>query len=241
LVLFDGRARLYGVLLAFRAKLLLVPPPSQLAPSHASLPAVIAGEHNSRPRRRPLYAARVPTIRESEVIKDVLIVEPDRHGDDRGVFIETYRRSWFPLGREMVQGNRADRAAGSVVGLHYHLHQADYWTVPRGKARVVLHDLRQGSPTDKATLGIEVDADNALGVFIPPGVAHGFATLTDLTIAYMVDSYYNPADELGVAWDDPEVGANWGVDSPVLSSRDKANPLRADLDPAFRPHASLRR
>jgi dTDP-4-dehydrorhamnose 3,5-epimerase len=183
----------------------------------------------------------VPRIRESEEIKDVLVVEPDRHGDERGVFIETYRRSWFPLGREMVQANRAERQAGAIVGLHYHLHQADYWTVPRGRARVVLHDLRQGSPTDGATLGLDVDADNALGVFIPPGVAHGFATLTDLTITYMVDGYYNSADELGVAWDDPVVAADWGLTDPVLSDRDKANPLRAELSPALRPHAGLRR
>ncbi len=105
----------------------------------------------------------------------------------------------------------------------------------------MLHDLRQGSPTDRATVEIDVDADNAFGVFIPPGVAHGFATLTDVTIVYMVDSYYNPADELGVGWDDPEVGADWGVESPVLSARDKANPRRADLDAAFRPYAGLRR
>ncbi len=78
----------------------------------------------------------------------------------------------------------------------------------------MLHDLRQGSPTDTVTMAIDVDADNALGVFIPPGVAHGFATLTDLTIAYMVDNYYNPADELGVAWDDPEVGCRLGGKGP---------------------------
>ena len=82
------------------------------------------------------------TITESELINDVWLVEPDVHGDERGRFVETYRRSWFPLGREMIQGNRADRAAGAVVGLHYHLHQADYWQVTKGRARVVLHDLR---------------------------------------------------------------------------------------------------
>ena len=128
-----------------------------------------------------------------------------------------------------------------MVGLHYHLHQADYWTVPRGRARVVLHDLRDGSPTDGATFCIDVDADNALGVFIPPGVAHGFACLTDVTITYMVDGYYNSADELGVAWDDPDIGADWGVAGPVLSDRDRANPRRADLPPERRPHAALRR
>ena len=70
---------------------------------------------------------------------------PDVHGDQRGIFIETYRREWFPNGREMIQGNRANRQAGAVVGLHYHLHQADYWYVPFGTARVVLHDLRAGA------------------------------------------------------------------------------------------------
>jgi dTDP-4-dehydrorhamnose 3,5-epimerase len=183
----------------------------------------------------------VPHINESDRIKDVCIVRPDRHGDERGVLIETYRRSWFPLGREMVQANRADRQAGSIVGLHYHLHQADYWTVPHGRARVVLHDLREGSPTDGATLSLDVDAANAIGVFIPPGVAHGFASLTDLTIAYMVDSYYNPTDELGVAWDDPDIAADWGIAAPVLSTRDQANPSRRELGAAVRPHIGLRR
>ena len=182
----------------------------------------------------------MPAIHESEIIKDVLIVNPDRHGDERGVFIETYRRSWFPLGREMVQANRGERNAGAVVGLHYHLHQADYWTVPKGRARVVLHDLREGSVTDRATLSLDIDADNALGVFIPPGVAHGFASLSDLTIAYMVDGYYNPADELGLAWDDPDVGADWALSDPVLSVRDRANPRRVDLEPALRPRYGLR-
>jgi dTDP-4-dehydrorhamnose 3,5-epimerase len=183
----------------------------------------------------------VPRITENETIRDVIIVDPERHPDARGVFIETYRRSWFPLGREMVQANRAERQAGSVVGLHYHLHQADYWTVPVGQARVVLHDLREGSSTDGATLSLDVTADNALGVFIPPGVAHGFASLTDMTISYMVDGYYNPADELGVAWDDPDIGADWGLTEPVLSGRDQANPRRRDLPPGRRPHSGLRR
>ena len=62
----------------------------------------------------------MPTITESTVIKGVQIVEPNMHGDERGFFIETYRREWFPLGREMIQGNRGDRKAGAIVGLHYH-------------------------------------------------------------------------------------------------------------------------
>jgi dTDP-4-dehydrorhamnose 3,5-epimerase len=182
----------------------------------------------------------VPEIKPSEVIKDVVIVEPDSHGDERGRFVETYRRSWFGLGREMIQGNRTEKQAGAVVGLHYHLHQADYWYVLRGRARVVLHDLRTGSPTDGATLAIDLDGDVDRGVFIPPGVAHGFASHTDLLMWYLVDNYYNPADELGVAWDDPDVGADWGVSDPVLSARDQANPRRGDIEPALQPRYGLR-
>lgn len=183
----------------------------------------------------------MPKISESDVIAGVWIVVPDAHGDERGRFIETYRRSWFPQGREMIQGNRSDKLAGAIVGLHYHLHQADYWLVPKGRARVVLHDLRAKSATDGATLTIEIGESDSTGVFIPPGVAHGFAAVTDMMITYMVDSYYNPDDELGVAWDDPEIAADWGVTDPVLSVRDQTNPRRADIPPGRRPELELRR
>ena len=184
-------------------------------------------------------------VTRSRKIQGVVVVEPQLFGDERGVFVETYRREWFPLGREMVQGNRSNRRAGSVVGLHYHLHQADYWYVPEGRARVVLHDLREGSPTDGNTLmldlGEDAKGDNKhRGVFIPPGVAHGFAALTDVVMTYLVDGYYNPADELGVGWDDPEIAGDWGVEAPVLSDRDKKNPKRARLPKDRRPHADLR-
>src|SRR6188508_3464251 len=172
----------------------------------------------------------MPEITESEVIAGVYIVQPTIHGDERGIFIETYRREWFPNGREMIQGNRANRQRGALVGLHYHLHQADYWYVPFGTARVVLHDLREAGPTDGATLELDLTGENHLGVFIPPGVAHGFAALTDLTITYLVDGYYNAADELGVAWDDMAIGADWGIEQPVLSDRDQSNPRREELD-----------
>jgi len=184
-------------------------------------------------------------VTESDTIAGVYVVEPDRHGDERGVFVETYRRAWFPQGREMLQANRADRQAGCVVGLHYHLHQADYWYVPFGIARIVLHDLRAGSPTDAATFALDLGgaaraSHDHRGVFIPPGVAHGFAALTDMTITYLVDGYYNPADELGVLWNDPAITADWGVADPILSKRDQTNPARADLEPALRPHYGLR-
>ena len=77
----------------------------------------------------------------------------------------------------------------------------------------------------------EVDGgeNNHMGLFIPPGVAHGFASITDCVITYLVDGYYNPPDELGVAWNDPEIAADWGIMDPILSERDAANPKRADL------------
>ena len=179
-------------------------------------------------------------IEASTVIDGVSIVHPISYGDDRGRFTETYRRQWFGLGREMVQGSRSDKSAGSLVGLHYHLHQSDYWYVVAGRAQVVLHDLRIGSVTDGATLELELGDGTGLGLYIPPGVAHGFYALTDMVLTYLVDNYYNPSDELGVAFDDPQIGANWAAVDPVVSERDRQNPRRVDIEERLRPHATLR-
>ena len=166
---------------------------------------------------------------EGVVVRDLVV-----HADERGRFLETYRREWVPGGREMIQSNRGDRQAGCVVGLHFHRKQADWWYVVEGTARVVLHDLRTGSPTDGETMVFDLTAEEPRGVYIPPGVAHGFSSLTDLTLTYLVDGYYDPADELGVAWDDPAIGADWGVEDPVLSGRDQALPARNAVElPAF--------
>lgn len=182
----------------------------------------------------------MPTVKASSHIDGVYIVEPTIHGDQRGLFIETYRREWFPNGREMIQGNRSNKQAGALVGLHYHMHQADYWYAPVGTIRVVLHDLRSGSPTDGATSSFDISGDNHIGVYIPPGVAHGFAALTDVVMTYLVDNYYNPADELGVAWNDPAIGADWGVVDPILSERDRTNPLRSEIARAKLPSWPMR-
>ena len=180
-------------------------------------------------------------IRHSVEVAGVVLVDPVVHRDNRGSFVETWRREWIPGCGEMIQANRAERVAGSLVGLHYHRFQADYWTVTEGLVRVVLHDLRAGSPSDGATLCLDLGGDGPdrhRGLYIPPGVAHGFAALTDATVVYLVDGTYDPADELGVAWDDPAIGADWGVVDPELSDRDRANPLRlelaADMIPVFR-------
>lgn len=182
----------------------------------------------------------MPIVEPSAEIDGVYIVTPESFGDERGRFIETYRRSWFPQGREMIQGNRSEKQAGAIVGLHYHLHQADYWSVAVGRILVVLHDLRVGSPTESATLTLQIGSDDDRGVFIPPGVAHGFQTLVDSTVTYLVDSYYNPADELGMAWDDPALAGIWTVAEPVVSDRDQKNPMRVDLPADRLPYWGLR-
>jgi dTDP-4-dehydrorhamnose 3,5-epimerase len=176
------------------------------------------------------------TVARSTQITGLVLVTPTVHTDERGMFVESFRQEWFEDLPVMIQGNRAERRGGSLVGLHYHLHQVDYWYLLVGRARAVLHDLRVGSPTEGATVAVEMDAASGPGIFIPRGVAHGFAALTDMTLTYLVDRYYDPSDELGVAWDDPDVAADWGLTAPVLSARDLANPRRRDLVDQLRPH-----
>jgi dTDP-4-dehydrorhamnose 3,5-epimerase len=177
----------------------------------------------------------VPTLLPSAEIEGVVIVEPMVHADERGTFVEFWRREWLPGVPEVLQANRSDKVAGSVVGLHYHLHQADYWYVVAGRARVVLHDLRRTSPTEGASSVVELEGSGHRALYVPPGVAHGFAALSDLVLFYFVDRTYDPRDELGVAWDDPDLGIDWGVDHPVLSARDAANPRRRDIPPGLVP------
>jgi dTDP-4-dehydrorhamnose 3,5-epimerase len=164
------------------------------------------------------------------MIERVVLRELTPHGDARGYFVETYRKEWFPDGFEPVQGNRADRGGGSVTGLHFHLHQADWWYFSRGRARFVLHDLRAESPTKGQTMVRDIDGDH-VGIYVPPGVAHGFAAITDVTLTYLVDRYYDVADENGVAWDDPDLAIDWGVTDPIVTQRDSTNPRLADLGP----------
>ena len=183
-----------------------------------------------------MTVASMPEITRSQDIPGVVIVSPDVHGDNRGVFVETFRQEWLPDGApSMVQGNRADRKQGALVGLHFHRFQSDFRYVPKGRAMVVLHDLRASSPTDGQTLVLEIGEHDHRGVYIPPGIAHGFYALTDMTITYLVDHYYTTADELGMAWDDPELHIVWPSGDPELSQRDRTNPRRADIPPALRP------
>lgn len=180
----------------------------------------------------------MPRIEESTLIKGVQIVILKPFADDRGRFTETFRKEWFPQRSwEVVQTNRSDSRAGVLRGLHYHFRQVDYWYLVAGKIRAGLCDLRRGSPTYGAAQMIEMDADNPTGIFIPIGVAHGFLTLTEATLTYVVDNYYDGDDEHGVAWNDPDIGLPWGVERPLISPRDAANPFLKDIPPGKLPAA----
>ena len=177
----------------------------------------------------------MPIISPSERIEGVVLVEPDVHADDRGRFVETYRRQWFADQPEMIQANRSEKTAGSLAGLHYHRFQTDYFYVLRGQARFGLCDLRVGSPTEGATLVFDLTGERDGGLLVPPGVAHGFLAVTDVLVTYLVNRYYDPNDELGVAWDDPDIGLDWGIADPVLSARDRANPRRSAIPAELLP------
>jgi len=174
-------------------------------------------------------------------IEGVKLIDLIGHDDTRGVFVETYRKEWLPGAREMIQGNRADRQAGSLVGLHFHPTQADYWYVCAGAAQIVLYDLRIGSPTQGKIMSIEAGQSqdgsfNHMAVYIPPGVGHGFAAITDITLTYLVDSYYTTAEEMGIIWNDEDIAAPWQLKDPVLSDRDQLHPQLAklgDLQPRY--------
>lgn len=173
----------------------------------------------------------MPNITESTQIKDVQLVALPQFADERGFFMETFRREWFPQRSwEKIQGNRSQSKAGVLRGLHYHHHQVDYWYVPAGMLRVGMVDLRPSSPTYLHTQTLDIGDENPTGVLIPVGVAHGFYALTDVMLTYLVDNYYDGTDEHGVAWNDPAIQLDWGISGqPFVSARDEENPLLKDI------------
>ena len=163
------------------------------------------------------------------------------HVDVRGSFLETYRRGWLPADApEMVQSNVSRSKAGVLRGPHFHRRQADFWVVLEGRAFVGLIDLRTGAADDGARQRLILDSTEPQGLYIPPGVAHGFYAETDVVLLYMVDAYYDGADEFGIAWDDPDLGISWPSSDPILSDRDRSNPSLAQVL-ADRPVVGSRR
>lgn len=179
----------------------------------------------------------MPAITELAQIAGVKVVNLKAFGDERGCFTETFRTEWFPERTwSQIQSNRSDSSAGVLRGLHYHFRQVDYWYVLQGRIRIGLADLRVASPTHGASTVLDVDGATPQGIFIPSGVAHGYLALTPATIIYIVDCFYDGSDELGVAWNDPELAVNWQVSDPILSERDRKNPLWCKIDLAKIPN-----
>jgi dTDP-4-dehydrorhamnose 3,5-epimerase len=174
-------------------------------------------------------------IEESGIIRGVRRVRLAAHADERGSFMETFRQEWFP-DWDAAQANCSRSLKNVLRGLHFHRHQIDYWYVAAGRIRVGLADLRQGSPTLGATEVLEMHEDDSLALVIPPGVAHGYYSLAPSTLIYLVNRTYDPDDELGVAWDDPDLGIPWNAADPVLSPRDRNNPRLAEIPASERPH-----
>lgn len=176
-------------------------------------------------------------IEESKKISGVQFVHLQSFRDDRGRFLETFRKEWFPQRTwDIIQCNRSDSKQGVLRGLHFHHHQVDYWYVPRGLLRVGLVDIRASSTTYLNSQTVDIGETNELGIFIPSGVAHGFAALTDVTLMYIVDNYFNGGiDENGVAWNDKVFNLDWGIDHPILSERDLNNPTLEKLAVDNRP------
>jgi dTDP-4-dehydrorhamnose 3,5-epimerase len=179
-----------------------------------------------------------PEFIHSSQIEDVCTVRFHAYSDERGQFMETFRKSWFPARTwDIVQANRSQSAPGVLRGLHYHHKQVDYWQVLEGTMRVGLADLRPSSPTYRAVETIDLDAAAPCGLYIPVGVAHGFLAQSTATLIYLVDNYYDGGDELGVAWNDPTLAIPWGVVAPIVSERDAQNPRLADIPPHLLPQA----
>lgn len=172
----------------------------------------------------------MPEITESSIIPGVFIVRLKPFTDSRGRFIEVFRKEWFPQRSwDVIQSNRSESTAGVLRGLHYHHHQVDYWHVIGGTIRAALVDLRRTSRSFGLSQMIDMHQDRPLGLFIPVGVAHGFITVSEATLLYYVDNYYDGDDEFGVAWNDPDIALDWPVEKPTLSPRDENNPLLVDI------------
>jgi dTDP-4-dehydrorhamnose 3,5-epimerase len=173
---------------------------------------------------------RIPTRLDGPVL-----IAPDVHGDSRGFFLETYsERAWDQLGvaGPFVQGNHSRSTAGTIRGLHFQRSpgQSKLVRVARGRVWDVVVDIRRSSPTFGDWEAFELDDERHLQVYVPVGFAHGFCAISEVVdVAYMVGSYYDPATERGIAWDDPDLAIPWPTEHPIVSERDRHNRSLADI------------
>lgn len=176
-------------------------------------------------------------------IPDVKILEPERFGDERGFFSETYnRRTWAKCGIELefVQDNHSlSRPKGTIRGLHYQsppFAQDKLVRVIRGSILDVAVDLRQGSPTYGKHVAAVISAQAWNQILVPIGFAHGFCTLeADTELVYKVTNYYSLEHDLGLLWKDPDLGIKWPVseEGSVLSPKDRGLPRLGEIVSPF--------
>jgi len=173
-------------------------------------------------------------------IHDVIIIEPQVHGDDRGYFSETYRQDrlddFLGFNINFIQDNEFKSGRGVLRGLHYQLAPAAQTKLVRvisGRVLDVAVDIRQGSITFGQHVAVELTSENKKQLLILRGFAHGFLVLEDDAVfAYKVDNYYSPDNDRGIAFNDPELNIDWQL-SPKnlkLSSKDILQPFLCDAD-----------
>ena len=174
-------------------------------------------------------------------LPDVKILVPRVFGDNRGWFMESWsNRDLEQAGLyfEFLQDNHSFSAQkGTLRGLHFQKNtyaQAKLVRCARGAILDVAVDIRQGSPCFGKWTAVELSAENKRQLLIPRGFAHGFLTLTDnVEILYKTDQYYSTEADRSIAWNDPVIGVEWGITSPILSLKDQNAPLLVDSDANF--------
>ncbi|HEU6443555.1 MAG TPA: dTDP-4-dehydrorhamnose 3,5-epimerase [Gaiellaceae bacterium] len=162
-----------------------------------------------------------------------ILLEPRVHGDNRGFFLETYRRDRYAeegITEDFVQDNHSLSRQGIVRGMHFQPGQSKLVRCARGTVLDVVVDLRRGSPTFGEWESVQLDSDRHLQLYVPDGFAHGFCVLSEVAdLVYKVSSYYDPAAESGFRYDDPEVGIEWPAGDLIPSERDANAPSLAEI------------
>ena len=172
----------------------------------------------------------------------VILLEPKRHGDSRGFFLETYRENAFKeagINGPFVQDNHSRSKRGILRGLHYQLTQPQgkLVRVASGAVFDVALDVRNGSPTFGQWFGATLDEDNMRMMYIPPGFAHGFLVLSEIAdFIYKCTDYYHPHSEQGILWNDPDLGVKWPITDVQLSEKDVNNPILKEQPEELLPH-----
>jgi dTDP-4-dehydrorhamnose 3,5-epimerase len=172
----------------------------------------------------------------TDTLPDVLVIEPRVHRDDRGFFVETYHATRYReagIDVTFVQDNHSRSVRGTLRGLHWQTDphpQAKLVRVVDGEILDVAVDVREGSPTFGRWTAVTLSSENFRQLFVPVGFAHGFLVLSEQAdIEYKCSDVYDPAAERGLMWNDPAIGIDWPINSPILSARDRAHPPLASL------------